>query len=286
MRALGLTPSDVVARVSDRRLLTARCSGAGYTEAQLGAAYAALDKLDRDPRPGSSERLDHGRHGRAAGDRALFDLADVGGAIRGLRAARAPTRGRPTEYAVVRALSRALLDALGVGEWVDFDLSIVRGLAYYTGTVFELFDAKGELRAICGGGRYDKLLEALGGVDLPALGFGMGDVVLGELLRDRGLHAASAPALDVWVALRRGARRPRTPCAWRTALRDARPRVEYALGAAEAGAAAQDRQHARARATPVVAHRAGRWRRASDGAGPGRRASRTDVTLDAGIDSL
>jgi len=81
----------------------------------------------------------------------------------------------------------SLLDSLGVSEWVDFDLSIVRGLAYYTGTVFELFDASGEFRAICGGGRYDDLLEAIGGAALPALGFGMGDVVIGELLRARGL---------------------------------------------------------------------------------------------------
>jgi histidyl-tRNA synthetase len=73
-----------------------------------------------------------------------------------------------------------------VGEYLRVDLTIVRGLAYYTGIVFELFDAQGEFRAICGGGRYDNLLQALGGVDLPALGFGMGDVVLGELLRARG----------------------------------------------------------------------------------------------------
>ncbi|MEO8000173.1 MAG: ATP phosphoribosyltransferase regulatory subunit, partial [Gemmatimonadaceae bacterium] len=77
-------------------------------------------------------------------------------------------------------------DALGIKEWIRFDLTIVRGLAYYTGVVFELFDAVGEFRAICGGGRYDNLLSSLGGVDLPALGFGMGDVVLGELLRERG----------------------------------------------------------------------------------------------------
>ncbi len=79
------------------------------------------------------------------------------------------------------------LEAMGLGEFVDLDLTIVRGLAYYTGTVFELFDAKKSLRAICGGGRYDDLLQSLGGVDLPALGFGMGDVVLAELLKEHGL---------------------------------------------------------------------------------------------------
>jgi histidyl-tRNA synthetase len=92
------------------------------------------------------------------------------------------------------------LHALGAGTWVDIDLSIVRGLAYYTGTVFELFDARGELRAICGGGRYDGLLAALGGVDLPALGFGMGDVVLGELLKAHGLFDdAVSDGPDFWV---------------------------------------------------------------------------------------
>jgi len=76
----------------------------------------------------------------------------------------------------------------------------VRGLAYYTGKVFELFDAKGEFRAICGGGRYDDLLKTIGGVDLPALGFGMGDVVLTELLRARNLLPQSELATEFWVA--------------------------------------------------------------------------------------
>jgi histidyl-tRNA synthetase len=95
---------------------------------------------------------------------------------------------------------RTLLEAHGVVEYLQLDLTIVRGLAYYTGIVFELFDARGEFRAICGGGRYDDLLSALGGVDMPALGFGMGDVVLGELLKARGKMPTGAPALDFWVA--------------------------------------------------------------------------------------
>ncbi len=72
---------------------------------------------------------------------------------------------------------------MGLADFIEIDLTIVRGLAYYTGTVFELFDAGRTLRAICGGGRYDNLLDAVGGVPLPAVGFGMGDVVLGELLK-------------------------------------------------------------------------------------------------------
>jgi histidyl-tRNA synthetase len=94
----------------------------------------------------------------------------------------------------------SLLAAHGVADWVRFDLSIVRGLAYYTGTVFELYDRKGEFRAICGGGRYDDLLSAVGGPSLPAAGFGMGDVVLAELLRARGLMRADSLTIDYWVA--------------------------------------------------------------------------------------
>ena len=94
----------------------------------------------------------------------------------------------------------AHLAALGIADWARFDLSIVRGLAYYTGIVFELFDVQGQFRAISGGGRYDTLLHSLGKVDLPALGFGMGDVVLAELLRDRGLMPSTAATVDFWVA--------------------------------------------------------------------------------------
>ena len=80
-----------------------------------------------------------------------------------------------------------MIDSYGIAEWVEFDASIVRGLAYYTGPVFEVADRAGELRAICGGGRYDKLIGTLGGKDLPATGFGFGDMVIMELLAEKGL---------------------------------------------------------------------------------------------------
>ena len=93
------------------------------------------------------------------------------------------------------------LAAMGLGAFVEFDLRIVRGLAYYTGIVFEIFDRKGELRAICGGGRYDRLLELVGGDPVPAVGFGMGDVVLGELLRDRDLAPSDASGIDYFIVI-------------------------------------------------------------------------------------
>ncbi len=119
------------------------------------------------------------------------------------------------------------LDRLGVADWVRLDLSIVRGLDYYTGIVFELFDTQKELRAICGGGRYDSLLGAVGGSELPALGFGMGDVVLTELLRDRGLNVSVSTA-DFWVAAQADDAIADVMTV-STALRRAGASVEYAL---------------------------------------------------------
>lgn len=197
MRVFGLTSDDVVARVSDRRLLNALLRGIGMAEAQLPAAYAALDKLDRDPREVLEQRL--AAAGISAATSAqLFELA---GATADEEAFTQLVQGAgaSAEWDALRSYLDHL-ESLGVREWVKLDLSIVRGLAYYTGIVFELFDAQGELRAICGGGRYDTLLESLGGVSLPALGFGMGDVVLGELLRARGKMPSAEPAVDVWVA--------------------------------------------------------------------------------------
>ena len=182
MRALGLSATDVRARVSDRRLLNALLDSIGIEQSELPVVYAVLDKLDRQPTDVSTEKL------AAAGVpplgiKAILELRDMTfehvahdyGHYEQVK----PHVERFSEY-----LKYA--DALGIADWIKFDLTIVRGLAYYTGIVFELFDAVGEFRAICGGGRYDNLLSSLGDIDLPALGFGMGDVVLGELLRERG----------------------------------------------------------------------------------------------------
>ena len=94
-----------------------------------------------------------------------------------------------------------LADDYGFGDWLVFDASVVRGLAYYTGVVFEGFDRAGELRAICGGGRYDKLLSLYGAVsEVPACGFGFGDCVVVELLKDKGILPDLPKTVDFVVA--------------------------------------------------------------------------------------
>jgi histidyl-tRNA synthetase len=197
VRAFGLGPSDFRVRLSDRRLLTALLRGLGLDESQSAVVYQVLDKLERVPEAVSVERLEQAGVARGTIDRIL--------ALARLRswdalAAAAGDAGQALDAGAPLERTIAALDAMGLGGYLDLDLGVVRGLAYYTGTVFELFDARGELRAICGGGRYDNLLAALGGVDLPALGFGMGDVVLAELLRDRGLAPAAGATVDVFLA--------------------------------------------------------------------------------------
>ena len=228
MRAFGLSDTDVRARVSDRRLLNALLEHLGLAESVWTAVYAVLDKLERQPREVSAEKL-----AQAGIDGATAEVILGFGALDF-----AAVQSRFGESEVVRphldrfAAYLDALDALGVASWVRFDLTIVRGLAYYTGIVFELFDNVGEFRAICGGGRYDNLLKSLGGADLPALGFGMGDVVIGELLRARGLMQSRDLTPGFWVA-----QAPDTPAAPRDALQTAAALratgcvVEYALKA-------------------------------------------------------
>jgi histidyl-tRNA synthetase len=198
LRELGLTERDFRARVSDRRLLREVLVAEGVPEDRLSAAFGIIDKLERmPPEKSRSLLLTEAELGSAEAD-ALLELLQAGG---GLDAVRERLGGNEAVGAELARLSEyvGILDAMGLGSYVEVDLRIVRGLAYYTGIVFELFDVQGSLRAICGGGRYDRLLELVGGEPLPAVGFGMGDVVLGELLGERGLLPAYARKLDYFV---------------------------------------------------------------------------------------
>jgi histidyl-tRNA synthetase len=197
MRAFGLSANDVVVRVSDRRVLQAYLESLGVPTESVVGVYGVIDKLERQPRDVSAEKLAALGASPAAVER-LLSIADV--EFEEIASRLAETAAAPIveEFGQFLRYVPALLG--GDASWLRVDLSIVRGLAYYTGIVFELFDRSGEFRAICGGGRYDTLLESLGGAALPALGFGMGDVVLGELLRAKGLMRPADSRADYWLS--------------------------------------------------------------------------------------
>ncbi len=199
LRELGLGSDDILARISDRRLLSSVLAAFGVAGERLPSAFTVIDKLERQNPDRSLERLrtEAGlSEENARGALALFEAGTLEAVASRLgdREDVAPELERLEEYF-------RQLEAMGLGSYVEFDLRIVRGLAYYTGIVFELFDRSGELRAICGGGRYDRLLELVGGDPLPAVGFGMGDVVLGELIRQRGLGPETRPHVDYYIVI-------------------------------------------------------------------------------------
>ena len=227
MRELGLGHDAVRVRMSDRHVIRALLLAAGVDEGLLGAAYTAIDKIDREDRGKSADRLTAAGINSAAVDR-VFEI----GGLRGLEStltALSEVRGGD-EVGENLAACHSALASMGLRDFLDVDLSIVRGLAYYTGIVYELFDAKRSLRAICGGGRYDGLLAALGGVDLPATGFGMGDVVITELLRDHALTPSPTQRLDAFLVAVTASDVPEI-LRIAHALRDRGVRVEYALKA-------------------------------------------------------
>lgn len=219
LRRLGLTSGDVVARISDRRILRQLLLESGVPENALHVAYNVIDKVERDPRETCIQRLVAIGVDERSADR-ILRFAEM--SLDDLRR-EFPESGELQSIAEELDRYFEAIRNLGFGEWVRFDMKIVRGLAYYTGIVFEIFDRNGELRAICGGGRYDGLFASLTDSDVPALGFGFGDVVLGELLRDRALvpEVSSGPdtvvipvdesvrpaALKLVAALRRQGRR-------------------------------------------------------------------------------
>jgi histidyl-tRNA synthetase len=197
LREFGLGPTEFVARVSDRDLWRARFVRQGVAESDLPRLFAIVDKMERTPPEVTVKKLESLSISTNIID-AIFAFArpmTIDEFLDGFG-------GGSTMLESTKRLHRyaGYLYNLGVYDFVRIDTRIVRGLAYYTGIVFELFDALGEFRAIAGGGRYDNLLKASGGPDLPAVGFGMGDVVLGDLLRSRGYMTVDTPGVDVWIA--------------------------------------------------------------------------------------
>jgi histidyl-tRNA synthetase len=226
MRALGLGPDDVRVRVSDRQVVRAMLHAIGLGDEMAAVTFQHIDKVERENRDELASSLS-----QAAG--VSVEIAQRAlsiGEIRGLETVVSTLDQSRGDVASTEPLSECVeaLGVMGLGDFVDVDLSIVRGLAYYTGIVFELFDAGKSLRAICGGGRYDGLLGALGGADLPAVGFGMGDVVLGELLVDRGIQPSAAIGIDVFLVAVTGQDQPKV-LELGHRLRDRGLKVEYSL---------------------------------------------------------
>lgn len=179
LRDLKLTSDDFVVRLSSRSAWQEFFENGAGQEKDAYAFYQIVDKLDREDPVVSGDKL----------AKLGFSLEQVNDFIES---------GQPTDEL---AAIIGNIKARGLGDFIKIDYRIIRGLAYYTGPVYEAFDKRGKFRAIAGGGRYDHLVKLVsdGKSDLPALGFGMGDVVLAELLKERGLVPPLGQALDAYV---------------------------------------------------------------------------------------
>lgn len=201
-REVGLTPADMVMKINSRSLLSALLLARGFELERHPDIYAALDKRDKLPGDVFAETLQKTTRSPEEQD-TLLSIANAAGhtGIDELAAMAAGNESAEREIARLRELF-TLLGEMGIGEYCAFDMGVVRGLAYYTGIVFEGF-GKGEMqRAICGGGRYDQLLQVLGGPPMTGVGFGTSDVVIEVLLRELGrLPAvlAEPPKVDVYL---------------------------------------------------------------------------------------
>ncbi len=206
LRQIGLTADDIVVKVSSRKLLAVLLETLGIPDSQFEDLYALLDKRSKLPHDTFKELLSEKISDPDVAERVfqLMDIRDhehiekvVGNYLDGWK-----------YQSVVEVLEElhslfCYLEKMGVHDrFLEFDMGIVRGLAYYTGTVFEIHAKNSELRAICGGGRYDNLLADFGGPAVSATGMGMGDCVLEILLREKELleKKVPRPQLDYFVA--------------------------------------------------------------------------------------
>ena len=178
---LGLTHEDIVVLISHRDVVAKMLQESGVQEDKMQIALTLLDKREKMAPEVFLEKISENGL-----DASSFDKFD---------------RASSIDNEDLTTLQEEL-DAWGIAEWCTFDFNIVRGLAYYTGIVFEIHERSGSERAIAGGGRYDKLVEMFGGPSVPAVGFGMGDVVLSLVLKDKGLLEDGShylPTPDIFV---------------------------------------------------------------------------------------
>ncbi|XP_051138876.1 histidine--tRNA ligase, chloroplastic/mitochondrial [Andrographis paniculata] len=189
-KGIGITAVDVGFKVSSRKVLQEVLRRYSIPENLFGRVCVIIDKLEKIPLDEIKKELRSAELSEEAAEELLEIIS-----IKTLTKLEEKLGDSVEAIADLKQLF-SLAEKYGYSEWIQFDASIVRGLAYYTGIVFEGFDREGKLRAICGGGRYDKLLSTFGGEDIPACGFGFGDAVIVELLKERGLLPDLSPQVQ------------------------------------------------------------------------------------------
>ncbi len=228
LASLGLTEDDFYVRLSDRDLWVHFLGSLGFDAPRVQALLVAVDKHERlgdDAFKVYAETfgpLDPALKAKVLGFLQIKSLEQLTAAL-----ASVPEASLATRLADWRRLLEGL-EAMGLARFVAVDLGVVRGLAYYTGFVFEAFDRRGDLRALAGGGRYNDLVRKLGGPDLPAVGFAIGEMTVELLLERRGLLPPLLQAADIYAVLGGEAER-RAAFGDIHALRAAGYRVEYPL---------------------------------------------------------
>jgi len=228
LAAFGLTEQDFYVRLSDRNLWFYYLEALGLDEPRIRAVLGAVDRFEKygeEAFKGYTEQF-----GPLDDDVKIKVLAFL--QIKSLAALELTLGSIGGEKLTARLADwkklLGNLDAMGLARFVEVDLGVVRGLAYYTGFVFEAFDRKGELRALAGGGRYDDLVQKLGGPALPAVGFAIGDMTFALLLEQRGLMPTLVQVPDVYCVIG-GAAERHAAFGDIHALRAAGYRVDYPL---------------------------------------------------------
>jgi histidyl-tRNA synthetase len=238
MLDFGFEAGDFKVRLSDRRVWNLFAEKAGIGEADFASFLQIIDKMEREKPEVTAEKL-RGLGTSTEAVQAFMTDSTIG---------QQGTLGELMEN----------LGARGLAEHVELDLGIVRGLAYYTGVVFEIFDARGKFRAVAGGGRYDNLCKLMGGVDLPAAGFAMGDMVIAAFIESRPQSKSrlmswlsQANQLEVYVVVADETQR-RAALEAVQALRTDGVRVDFALSPTKIGNQFQAAEYRKARLAVII----------------------------------
>ena len=198
LQHVGLTSQDIVVKISSRKMLAEVLQSFGVAATDLDTLYAILDKRAKLPTEAFEKLLTEAVSDGALREK-IFQLMQMA-SVDAIRQMPGLTDSAIAALDELDTLFAALQN-MGVADACVFDISIVRGLAYYTGVVYEIYDRDSALRAIGGGGRYDNLLKQFGGPQVTATGLGMGDCVLAILLEEKGLLGQPASLnLDYYVA--------------------------------------------------------------------------------------